>query len=178
MLRDVHSRLQEQLHHILPAPVGCVGEGRPFVGPPSPGDVVSAIGRRASTEEQLEDLDIEVGVVQWSVSDDVDGVWISTDVEKHLHEARRTVEGRKVKRRTTEPITILDLEASPEHLSRGTARHADVLLLVAEPYFRSLEAVRLQAGLAAETAIGRVAVVANKWGRAVRRRMRMGIYKR
>lgn len=59
-------------------------------------------------------------------------------------------------------ITILDLEASPEHLSRGTARHADVLLLVAEPYFRSLEAVRLQSGLAAETAIGRIVVVANK----------------
>ena len=59
-------------------------------------------------------------------------------------------------------MTILDLEASPEHLSRGTARHADVLLLVAEPYFRSLEAVRLQARLAAETTIGRIAVVANK----------------
>ncbi len=59
-------------------------------------------------------------------------------------------------------LTLLDLEASPEHLSRGTARNADVLLLVAEPYFRSLEAVRLQASLAAETAIGRVAVVANK----------------
>ena len=59
-------------------------------------------------------------------------------------------------------VTLLDLEASPEHLSRGTARNADVLLLVAEPYFRSLEAARLQASLAAETAIGRVAVVANK----------------
>ncbi len=59
-------------------------------------------------------------------------------------------------------LTVLDLEASPEHLSRGTARNADVLLLIAEPYFRSLEAVRLQATLAAETAIGRVAVVANK----------------
>ena len=59
-------------------------------------------------------------------------------------------------------ITILDLEASPEHLSRGTARNADVLLLVAEPYFRSLEAVRLQAQLASETTIGQVAVVANK----------------
>ena len=59
-------------------------------------------------------------------------------------------------------VTLLDLEASPEHLSRGTARHSDVLLLVAEPYYRSLEAVRLQASLAAETSIGRVAVVANK----------------
>ena len=58
--------------------------------------------------------------------------------------------------------TILDLEASPEHLSRGTARHADVLVLIAEPYFRSLEAVRLQARLAAESSIGRIVVVANK----------------
>ncbi|MCY3607325.1 MAG: AAA family ATPase [Acidimicrobiaceae bacterium] len=59
-------------------------------------------------------------------------------------------------------VTLLDLEASPEHLSRGTARHCDVLLLVAEPYYRSLEAVRLQALLAAESPIPRVAVVANK----------------
>ncbi len=59
-------------------------------------------------------------------------------------------------------VTILDLEASPEHLSRGTARHADVLALIAEPYFRSLEAVRLQAQLASETAIKRIVVVANK----------------
>lgn len=59
-------------------------------------------------------------------------------------------------------IVVLDLEASPEHLSRGTARHADVLLLIAEPYFRSLEAVRLQARLAAESSIGAVRVVANK----------------
>lgn len=59
-------------------------------------------------------------------------------------------------------VTLLDLEASPEHLSRGTARHCDVLLLVAEPYYRSLEAVRLQASLAAQTPISQVSVVANK----------------
>lgn len=59
-------------------------------------------------------------------------------------------------------ITMLDMEASPEHLSRGTAREANTLLLVAEPYFRSLEAAKLQAKLAKETAIGRVVVLANK----------------
>lgn len=59
-------------------------------------------------------------------------------------------------------ITLLDMEASPEHLSRGTAREASALVLIAEPYFRSLEAVKLQAKLAAETSIGRVVVVANK----------------
>lgn len=60
------------------------------------------------------------------------------------------------------PLTILDLEASPEHLSRGTARHVDVLLLVAEPYFRSLETVRRMAELAAELPIPRLGVVGNK----------------
>jgi len=59
-------------------------------------------------------------------------------------------------------VGIVDMEASPEHLARGTARNADLLLLVAEPYFRSLEAVRRQAELAAELPIGRVEVVANK----------------
>lgn len=59
-------------------------------------------------------------------------------------------------------IAVVDMEASPEHLARGTARNADLLLLVAEPYFRSLEAVRRQAALAAELPIGRVEVVANK----------------
>ncbi len=59
-------------------------------------------------------------------------------------------------------ITILDLEASPEHLSRGTARHVDALLLVTEPYYRSLETTRRMAALAAELPIPYVGVVANK----------------
>ena len=64
--------------------------------------------------------------------------------------------------RKADTVTMIDMEASPEHLSRGTAREANTLLLVAEPYFRSLEAVKLQARLAKETAIGRVVVLANK----------------
>ena len=32
-------------------------------------------------------------------------------------------------------VCILDTEASPEHLSRGTAQYADAMLLVVEPYF-------------------------------------------
>lgn len=58
--------------------------------------------------------------------------------------------------------TVMDLQASPEHLSRGTARHADFLILVAEPYFRSLEAVRLQARLAAELPNVTIGAIANK----------------
>lgn len=59
-------------------------------------------------------------------------------------------------------VTIVDMEASPEHMSRGTARHVDVLLLVTEAYYRSLESVRLLAELARELPIPRVAVIANK----------------
>jgi CO dehydrogenase maturation factor len=59
-------------------------------------------------------------------------------------------------------LTMVDLEASPEHLSRGTARHVEVLLLVAEPYYRSIETVRRMAELAAELPIPTVGVVANK----------------
>ena len=59
-------------------------------------------------------------------------------------------------------VTILDLEASPEHLSRGTTRHVDALLLVVEPYYRSYETARRMAALASELPIPRVGVVANK----------------
>jgi CO dehydrogenase maturation factor len=59
-------------------------------------------------------------------------------------------------------VTVLDLEASPEHLSRGTTRNVDALLLVVEPYYRSYETARRMAALAAELPISRVAVVANK----------------
>lgn len=59
-------------------------------------------------------------------------------------------------------VTVIDMEASPEHLSRGTTRHADVLLLITEPYYRSLETTRRLAALAAELPIPRVAVVVNK----------------
>lgn len=59
-------------------------------------------------------------------------------------------------------FTILDLEASPEHFSRGTTRHVDSLLLVLEPYYRSLETARRMAELARQLPIGHVGAVANK----------------
>lgn len=59
-------------------------------------------------------------------------------------------------------LVVVDMEASPEHFSRGTVRHADVVCLLAEPYYRSLETVRRMASLAEELAVGRVVVVATK----------------
>ncbi|MEJ7744121.1 MAG: hypothetical protein WKF73_17210 [Nocardioidaceae bacterium] len=59
-------------------------------------------------------------------------------------------------------LVIVDMEASPEHFSRGTVRHVDVVCLVAEPYYRSLETVRRMGALVDELPVGRVVVVANK----------------
>ena len=59
-------------------------------------------------------------------------------------------------------LVVVDMEASPEHLSRGTVRHVDAVCLVAEPYYRSLETVRRMASLVAELPVQRTAVVANK----------------
>jgi len=61
-----------------------------------------------------------------------------------------------------ERTVVVDMEASPEHLSRGTIRHVDVVCLVAEPYYRSLETVRRMAALVAELPVPRLVVVANK----------------
>ena len=61
-----------------------------------------------------------------------------------------------------EAMTITDMEASIEHMSRGTVRHVDAMLMVTEPYFRSLETVGRMAPLARELGIEHVWAVANK----------------
>jgi CO dehydrogenase maturation factor len=58
--------------------------------------------------------------------------------------------------------TVTDMEAGLEHLKRGTARNVDVMLIVAEPYYRSLEAAVRTFRLAQELEIPDVHVVANK----------------
>jgi len=63
---------------------------------------------------------------------------------------------------TPKDICILDTEASPEHLSRGTAQYADAMLAVVEPYYKSLETGRRMSLLAKDLGLPRVALVANK----------------
>ncbi len=58
--------------------------------------------------------------------------------------------------------TITDMEAGLEHLKRGTARNVDMMLIVAEPYYRSLEAAMRTHELSEELAIPFIRVVANK----------------
>lgn len=59
-------------------------------------------------------------------------------------------------------ICILDTEASTEHLKVGTAKHADVLYAVVEPYFKSLESGRRILALARDLGIQHLALLANK----------------
>ena len=63
---------------------------------------------------------------------------------------------------TGQDVCILDTEASPEHLARGTARYADAMIAVVEPWYKSLETGRRMAALARDLGLERVALLANK----------------
>jgi CO dehydrogenase maturation factor len=58
--------------------------------------------------------------------------------------------------------TVTDMEAGLEHLRRGTAKNVDLMLIVVEPYYRSLEAGARTANLAGELAIPHIYAIANK----------------
>lgn len=57
---------------------------------------------------------------------------------------------------------VLDMEASPEHMTRASTEHVQHMLLVAEAYFKSLETARRYHDLAKDLGIPNVSVVANK----------------
>ncbi|MFN2388975.1 MAG: hypothetical protein ABR575_05140 [Actinomycetota bacterium] len=61
-------------------------------------------------------------------------------------------------------LTIADMEAGLEHLSRsgGTLRHVDLLLVVLEPYRKALETARRTLALASDLGIPRIYGVASK----------------
>jgi CO dehydrogenase maturation factor len=54
------------------------------------------------------------------------------------------------------------MEAGLEHLRRGTTRYVDAMLVVAEPYYKSLEIAGRAAELARELGIDRVYAIGNK----------------
>jgi CO dehydrogenase maturation factor len=59
-------------------------------------------------------------------------------------------------------VSLLDMEASIEHLGRATPQGVDVLLVVVEPYYRALETASRIAPLARELEIPRIMTIANK----------------
>jgi len=59
-------------------------------------------------------------------------------------------------------VVILDMEAGIEHLSRGTTKAVDKLLIVVEPGRRSLETAQTIKTLAKDLGLKNIAVVGNK----------------
>ena len=76
--------------------------------------------------------------------------------------AHATVRGLLQELTTPARTVVMDLEAGLEHLSRGTPRYVDTILLVAEPYFKSMETAARCKTLAEELGVARTVVVANK----------------
>jgi CO dehydrogenase maturation factor len=59
-------------------------------------------------------------------------------------------------------VIILDMEAGIEHLSRGTTKAVDKLIIVVEPGRRSLETAQTISKLATDLGLENIAVVGNK----------------
>jgi CO dehydrogenase maturation factor len=59
-------------------------------------------------------------------------------------------------------VVILDMEAGIEHLSRGTTKAVDKLIIVVEPGRRSLETAQTISKLAKDLGLNNIAVVGNK----------------
>lgn len=63
---------------------------------------------------------------------------------------------------TDDAVSLLDMEASIEHLGRATPQGVDVMLVVVEPYYRALETASRIAPLARQLGIPRLLTIANK----------------
>jgi CO dehydrogenase maturation factor len=61
-----------------------------------------------------------------------------------------------------EDVCLLDVEASLEHFAQSKALHADTMLVVVEPYLRSLETGRRMIGLGRQLSPDRIELVVNK----------------
>lgn len=61
-----------------------------------------------------------------------------------------------------EGITLADMEAGIEHLSRATISDVDVLLVVVEPYYKSIYTAEKVVELARELGIAQIVAIANK----------------
>ncbi len=59
-------------------------------------------------------------------------------------------------------VVIMDMEAGIEHLSRGTAKSVDKLIIVVEPGRRSIETARTINHLARDIGVEKIAIVGNK----------------
>ena len=59
-------------------------------------------------------------------------------------------------------VVVMDMEAGVEHMGRGTARHMDTMLIVADSSLKSLEIAKKISGLANEAGIKNAFIIGNK----------------
>lgn len=59
-------------------------------------------------------------------------------------------------------VVVMDMGAGIEHLSRGTARGVDLMLVAVEPSLSSVNTANLVKKLSADLGIGRVGIIGNK----------------
>ncbi len=59
-------------------------------------------------------------------------------------------------------VVVMDMEAGVEHMGRGTAKHVDTMLIVANPGFKSLETAKRIHEMATKSDIKRIFIVGNK----------------
>ena len=76
--------------------------------------------------------------------------------------SHRAVRGLIVELTGYSKHTVTDMEAGLEHLKRGTAKNVDMMIIVVEPYYRSLEAGMRTFKLASELNIKHLYVASNK----------------
>ncbi|MFN2569909.1 MAG: AAA family ATPase [Candidatus Dormibacteria bacterium] len=76
------------------------------------------------------------------------------------HAAMRTILKELLSNR--EGVTLADMEAGIEHLSRATLTNVDILLVVVEPFYKSIYTAEKVVELARELGIPRIVGIANK----------------
>jgi CO dehydrogenase maturation factor len=154
--------LDNDLNPNLPLTVGVPAERMADLPTMSP-DIVEVVDGRLVLTQTLDEIRAAHAL------DAPDGVTVlvahepkqaDTGCMGRYHQAMRAVLGAAPNSQNY--ICILDTEASTEHLKVGTAKHADVLYAVVEPYFKSLESGRRVLALARDLGIEHLALLANK----------------
>lgn len=59
-------------------------------------------------------------------------------------------------------VVVLDMGAGIEHLTRGTAKGVDIMLVIAEPSKNSVQTARVITRLAGDLGVGKVKIIGNK----------------
>lgn len=66
-------------------------------------------------------------------------------------------------------VVILDMEAGVEHIGRGTARHVDIMLTVADANMKSLEIAKHIQELASDAGMKQIFLIGNKVGNEIQK---------